>query len=175
MEAANRGAREAGGLSVGVNIELPHEQFPNPYLDVVVEFERFYVRKVMLVKYSYAFVVFPGGLGTMDELFESITLIQTGKIRGFPVVLMGQDYWRPLLAFMRESMVPQGTIAPADIDRILVTDDPVEAVRCILSITTRGFGLEYRPAQRPSWILGERSRRRPPAKPAPTEPPRPAP
>ena len=155
MEAANRGAREAGGLSVGVNIELPHEQYPNPYLDVFVEFERFYVRKVMLVKYSYAFVVFPGGLGTLDELFEAVTLIQTGKIRQFPVVLMGSDYWAPLLAFMRETMLPSGTLSAQDIDRILVTDDPIAAVRCILGITTRGFGLEIRPVPHPLWMLGE--------------------
>src|SRR5581483_5005060 len=107
MEAANRGAHEAGGVSVGCNIELPHEQKPNPYLDLFVEFRYFFVRKVMLVKYSTAFVVMPGGFGTMDEIFETATLIQTGKIRGFPVVLMGKEYWAPLVTLIEE-MVREG-------------------------------------------------------------------
>lgn len=155
MEAANRGAQGAGGLSVGINITLPHEQSHNRYLDIVVEFDRFFVRKVMLVKYSYAFVVLPGGFGTLDEVFETVTLIQTGKIRNFPVVLMGTDYWAPLVAYMRQHMVAAGTIEPADIDRLILTDDPAAAVRCILGITTRGFGLHYRPVARPLWLLGE--------------------
>jgi uncharacterized protein (TIGR00730 family) len=156
MEAANRGAWEAGGLSVGCNIVLPHEQQPNPYLDVFVEFERFYVRKVMLVKYSYAFIAMPGGFGTLDEAFEITTLIQTGKIQNFPVVFMGTDYWRPLLDFMRHDMTAAGTVAPNDVARLLVTDDPETAVSCILKIATRGFGLSYRPVPRPLWFLGER-------------------
>jgi len=155
MEAANRGAWEAGGLSVGINIHLPHEQAPNRYVDVFVDFERFYVRKVMLVKYSYAFVVLPGGFGTLDEVFETVTLIQTGKIRNFPVVLMGVEYWTGLLDYMRRNMLAAGAVDATDIDRLIVTDDAEVAVRCILGIATRGFGLEYRPVPRPLWFLGE--------------------
>jgi uncharacterized protein (TIGR00730 family) len=158
MEAANRGAWEAGGRSVGINIALPHEQHPNPFVDVFVEFERFFVRKVMLVKYSYAFVALPGGFGTLDEVFETVTLIQTRKIRNFPVVLMGTAYWAPLVAYMRERMLAAGTIVAGDVDRLIITDDPVAAVRCILGIATRGFGLEYRPTPRPLWFLGEKDR-----------------
>ena len=102
MEAVNRGAKEAGGRSVGCNIELPKEQQPNPYLDHWVTFRHFYVRKVMLVKYSYAFIALPGGFGTLDETFEIATLVQTGKVKEFPIVLMGRDYWRPLTDFVRE-------------------------------------------------------------------------
>jgi len=160
MEAANRGAWEAGGLSVGLNIVLPHEQLANPYLDVFVDFRRFYVRKVMLVKYSYAFVALPGGFGTLDEVFEINTLIQTAKISNFPVVLMGTDYWQPLLDFMHQRMVAAGTIEAEDVDRLLLTDDPTLAVNCILRITTRGFGLRYRRIPRPWWFLAERPRAR---------------
>jgi uncharacterized protein (TIGR00730 family) len=155
MEAANRGARDAGGLSVGCNITLPHEQEPNPYLDRFVEFRYFFVRKVMLVKYSYAFVVLPGGFGTMDELFEAATLIQTGKIENFPLVLMGVDYWRPLVAFLRETMVAAGTITAADVDRILVTDDVAAAVAHVRDGVARHIG-SLRPQRRPSALLGER-------------------
>lgn len=122
MEAANRGAKEGGGLSVGCNIELPHEQSCNAYLDRWVDFRYFFVRKVMLVKYSYAFVLMPGGFGTMDELFETATLIQTGKIERFPLVLMGSDYWGDLIDFMKERMVAGGTISASDVDRFLITD-----------------------------------------------------
>jgi uncharacterized protein (TIGR00730 family) len=152
MEAANRGARDAGTPSVGCNIVLPHEQQPNPYLDCFVEFRYFFVRKVMLVKYSYAFVVLPGGFGTMDEIFECATLIQTGKIRGFPLVLMGTGYWRPLLDFLDGTMIPAGTILPADRERIFVTDSPEEAVRHILG-SVGAFGLTWRPKRH--WYLGE--------------------
>ena len=117
MEAANRGAREVGAPSIGCNIVLPTEQKPNPYLDRWVEFRYFFVRKVMLVKYSYAFVVLPGGFGTLDEIFECATLIQTGKIKHFPLVLMGTDYWQPLQDFLCHRMVPEKTILPADCDR----------------------------------------------------------
>ncbi len=151
MEAANRGARDAGGLSVGCNITLPHEQEPNPYVDHFVEFRYFFVRKVMLVKYSYAFVVMPGGFGTMDELFEAATLMQTRKIEAFPLVLMGVDYWRPLLEFVRKTMVAEGTIDVADIDRIMVTDDVGIAVAHVL----QGAASHLGERRRPSVLLGE--------------------
>ncbi len=128
MEAANRGAKEGGGKSIGCNIELPHEQEPNPYLDKFVEFRYFFVRKVMLVKYSAAFVVCPGGFGTMDEVFETLTLVQTAKIGHFPVVLMGVEFWTPMLDFLRNRMVAQGTIGADDLDLITLTDDPAVAV-----------------------------------------------
>ncbi len=131
MEAANRGAKEAGGRSVGCNIQLPHEQQHNDYLDTWVTFRYFFVRKVMLVKYSTAFVVMPGGFGTLDELFEALTLVQTKKIESFPVVLMGSGYWAPLLDFMRNSLVTAGTVDAADLDLLTVTDSPEEAVEVI--------------------------------------------
>ena len=129
MEAANRGAREGGGLSVGFNIVLPHEQESNPYLDVDVVFEHFYVRKTMFVKAAEGFVIFPGGFGTLDELFEAMTLIQTGKILDFPVVLFDSDYWRGLLDWIRDPLLAEGMISPEDWDNLHVTDDPEEAVR----------------------------------------------
>ncbi|MGH9321871.1 MAG: TIGR00730 family Rossman fold protein [Vicinamibacteria bacterium] len=153
MEAANRGAREAGGRSIGCGIELPHEQGPNPYLDLMVEFHYFFVRKVMLVKYSYAYVAFPGGFGTMDEIFEAATLIQTGKMKGFPIVIMGRDYWGPLLEFLSKTMVPAGTIEAADLERLVVTDSPEEAASHILRTATTKFGLQWEP--KPRWVLGE--------------------
>jgi uncharacterized protein (TIGR00730 family) len=131
MEAANRGAHEAGGLSIGCNIELPHEQHLNLYVDLSIQFHYFFARKTMFVKYSDAFVIMPGGFGTLDELFESLTLIQTGKIRNFPVVLIGHAYWDGLLAWMRDVQLPAGNIAAADLDLLRVTDDPDEAVRII--------------------------------------------
>ncbi len=131
MEAANRGAKLAGGRSVGCNIELPFEQRPNPYLDLFVEFRYFFIRKVMLIKYSYAFVVMPGGYGTLDELFEALTLIQTRKIQNFPVLLLGTDYWKPMLEFIRSTMVERGTISSEDLDLFHVTDDVDEAIRVI--------------------------------------------
>jgi hypothetical protein len=131
MEAANRGAQEAGGLSIGCNVELPHEQHINPYVDLSVEFHYFFARKTMFVKYSDAFVILPGGFGTLDELFESLTLIQTGKIRHFPVVLIGHAYWDGLVAWMRDVQLPAGAIAQADLDLLRITDDPEEAVAII--------------------------------------------
>lgn len=131
MEAANRGAKEVGAYSIGCNIILPKEQQPNPYLDRWIEFNYFFVRKVMLVKYSYAFVVLPGGFGTLDEVFETATLIQTGKISNFPLVLVGREYWEPLLDFFRTRLLAEGTIAAEDIGRIIVTDDPQEAVQLV--------------------------------------------
>ncbi len=160
MEAANRGAREAGGRSVGCNIRLPREQTPNPYLDRMVEFDHFFVRKVMLVKYSYAFVVLPGGFGTLDEIFETATLIQTGKIHDFPLVVMGRDYWAPLLEFLRDTMVREGTIAAEDVARLVVTDSPEEAADHIARVARERFGLKQRVPRRPRWWLGERAERR---------------
>jgi uncharacterized protein (TIGR00730 family) len=173
MEAANRGARDVGGLSVGCNIVLPHEQQPNPYVDRFVEFDYFFVRKVMLVKYSYAFVVMPGGFGTLDELFEAATLIQTGKIQDFPLVLMGRSYWQPLVDFLRSTMVASGTIAAADVDRMLLTDDVAEAVGHVVSTVQRRFGLELKP-RKPTALLGEKAVAPPPgqAQPARTQPAR---
>jgi uncharacterized protein (TIGR00730 family) len=153
MEAANRGAREGGGLSVGCNIELPHEQSGNRYLDLSVDFRYFFVRKVMLVKYSTAFVILPGGFGTMDEIFETATLVQTDKIRDFPLVLMGSGYWRGLLDFMSGTMVPERTISPEDPRRFMVTDSPAEAVDHVLETATKTFGLAWKP--RVSRLLGE--------------------
>jgi uncharacterized protein (TIGR00730 family) len=128
MEAANRGARSAGTPSVGCSIELPFEQRGNPFVDLAIDFRYFFVRKTMFVKYAEAFVIFPGGFGTMDELFESLTLIQTGKIRNFPVVLVGIEYWSGLLDWVRQRMVTEGKISPDDLDLIYVTDSPQEAV-----------------------------------------------
>ncbi len=155
MEAANRGARDVGGASVGANIVLPKEQRSNPYVDVWTDFDYLFVRKVMLVKYSYAFVVMPGGFGTLDEIFETATLIQTGIIRNFPVVIVGTAYWEPLLDFMRHTMVPEGTIDVTDLDRFLVTDSPDEAVQHILHRVIDRFGLAWQPRRRPSRILRE--------------------
>ncbi len=131
MEAANRGCKDAGGLSIGANIHLPHEQKPNPYLDRVMTFEHFFVRKVMMVKYSRAFVIMPGGFGTLDELFEAITLIQTGKMASFPVVVMGSHYWRPLMLFFRDTLVANGTIEASDLDYIYLTDVVEDAITYI--------------------------------------------
>ena len=143
MEAANRGAREAGALSVGLNIELPFEQHLNPYVDIELEFHYFFTRKIMFVRYASAFVVFPGGFGTLDELFESLTLIQTGKVRYFPVVLVGSSYWEGLVSWMRERPLAEGKISPSDIDLFAVTDDPVEVRDRLMSAAhrqARAFG-----------------------------------
>ena len=132
MEAANRGAKEAGGMSVGCNINLPQEQKPNAYVDHFVQFDHFFVRKVMLVKYSSAFIVLPGGFGTLDEVFETLTLIQTRKIERFPVVLMGSAFWARLRAFLKESLLAERTIDPRDIELFHVTDSPEEAVSIVV-------------------------------------------
>ncbi|MFK7760415.1 MAG: TIGR00730 family Rossman fold protein [Phycisphaerales bacterium] len=131
MEAANRGAREAGGLSLGCNIELPMEQFPNPYLDRFVDFNYFFVRKVMLVKYSKAFVVLPGGFGTMDEVFETLVLIQTKKIDRFPIIIMGRAFWEHLNVFVENALIAHETIGALDMNILQWTDDPQEAVEMI--------------------------------------------
>ncbi len=131
MEAANRGASEAGGLSVGLGIELPFEQRLNDWVDIGLEFRYFFARKTMFVKYAQAFVILPGGFGTMDELFEALTLVQTRKVNEFPVILLGRDFWEPLVDWLRTSLVPRGLISPEDVDLFHVTDDVAEAVRRI--------------------------------------------
>ena len=133
MEAANRGCKEAGGLSLGVNIRLPHEQRPNPYVDRFMEFEHFFVRKVMMVKYSCAFAVFPGGFGTLDEIFETLTLMQTGKIDDFPVITIGASFWEPMIDFFQSRMVAEGTISVGDLDLIHITDSIDDAMVQIMS------------------------------------------
>jgi len=132
MEAANRGANEAGGVSIGCNIQLPKEQVPNPYLDKFVEFEHFFVRKVMLVKYSSAFVVMPGGFGTLDEAFEVVTLVQTKKLESFPIVAIGGSFWKELQEFVTDTMLAAGTISEADLDVIQLADDVETAIKIIL-------------------------------------------
>ncbi|MGE0527597.1 MAG: TIGR00730 family Rossman fold protein, partial [Bdellovibrionales bacterium] len=136
MEAANRGAREAGGRSVGCNIVLPQEQRPNAYLDQFVEFRYFFIRKLMLAKYSYAFIAMPGGFGTLDEFFEIATLIQTGKLRNFPLILMGTKYWAPLIHVIKKTLCRGGTIDALDAERIIVSDSPKEVVQSIASRAT---------------------------------------
>jgi uncharacterized protein (TIGR00730 family) len=131
MEAANRGARDAEGASIGLNIDLPFEQKPNPYLTKLISFRYFFVRKVMFVKYAHAAVIVPGGFGTMDELFELLTLVQTMRVTPFPVVLMGHDYWDGLLEWLKEKMLGEGKISPGDLDFVHLTDDPFEAVAYI--------------------------------------------
>lgn len=153
MEAANRGAREAGGPSVGCNITLPHEQKENPYLDKFVTIHYFFVRKVLLIKYSYAFVIFPGGFGTMDEFYETLTLVQTRKIENFPIVIMGTDYYRPMQEYLK-FMAEQGTIAVSDLDLLLFTDDPAEAVAHIRKYLEKNYRIVKR---RPAWWLLEKA------------------
>ena len=154
MEAANRGAREAGGRSVGCNIQLPFEQSCNPYLDRSVTLQYFFVRKTLLIKYSYAFVVMPGGAGTVDELFEALTLVQTGKIERFPIVIMGTDYWREMIGFI-DKMARLGTISPEDVQLIYATDSVEDAVAHIREHTIQRFGLRLVPRRNFPW-LGER-------------------
>lgn len=132
MEAANRGCREGGGLSVGFNILLPHEQGLNPYCDIAMTFKHFYARKTMFVKAAEGFVIFPGGFGTLDELFESLTLIQTRKILDFPVVLVGRDYWADAVAWMEDELIDHGMVSPGDVELLRLTDDPAEAVETIV-------------------------------------------
>jgi hypothetical protein len=131
MEAANKGAQNANGTSVGLNIELPMEQTPNQYQDVKVEFRYFFVRKLMFVKYAVGYVIFPGGFGTIDELFEALTLIQTKKIRGFPVILVGKDYWSGLIDWMKTSVLAAGSISPEDLDFMHIVDEPEEVCAII--------------------------------------------
>jgi len=156
MEAANRGAKDVGGKSVGCNIELPMEQKPNDYLDTMVEFKHFFVRKTMLIKYSYAFIAMPGGFGTFDEVFETLTLIQTGMIKDFPVVLVGSEFWNPLMeGVLRDHLLRDATVSARDLSLLRVTDSPEEAVHFVRTIGMRRFGLTYGPKIRRRWYLGE--------------------
>jgi uncharacterized protein (TIGR00730 family) len=140
MEAANRGCREGGGLSVGFNIELPHEQGTNPYVDLSLSFDHFYARKTMFVKAAEGFCVFPGGFGTADELFESLTLIQTGKVLHFPVVLIGEAYWTPLLEWVRRSALADGMVSAEDLALLTLTDEPRVALESVLDAFRAGDG-----------------------------------
>ncbi len=134
MEAANKGAAEAGGTSVGLNIILPHEQTPNPYANIRLEFNYFFIRKVMFVKYANAYVIMPGGFGTLDELFESATLVQTKRIKPFPIILVGSDYWTGLADWIREKLLKENRISPDDMDILQIIDDPEEVVRTVKRI-----------------------------------------
>ena len=153
MEGANRGAAEAGGRSIGCNIVLPNEQLPNPYLDTVVTFRHFFIRKVMLAKYSYGFIALPGGYGTLDELFECATLIQTNIMADFPIVLVDIDFWRPVLNLLSDDLMGHRTIDAADLEHLYLTDDPADAVDHVCRASGR-FGIAYRRLPRRRW-LGE--------------------
>ena len=162
MEAGNRGAREAGGVSVGLGIQLPFEQGINQYVDTAVNFRYFFVRKTMLEKYAHAFVIFPGGFGTLDELFESLTLIQTGKISHFPIVLYGTEFWGGLLAWVRNTMLAGGTISPEDLNLITVSDSPAEIRDIVVDAIADGRQLDQREeaarrATRTAWEHGRDS------------------
>jgi uncharacterized protein (TIGR00730 family) len=155
MQAGNQGAFEAGGRSLGVNIELPFEQELNRYVQRSVTMRYFFTRKVVLVKYSYAFIILPGGSGTMDEMFETMTLIQTGKLKIFPIILMGKDYWQPLMDFIHR-MVEEGTLSPDDPDLIFFTDDVEEAAAHLQRHAVRQFGLRRKRAPKALRMLGEK-------------------
>ncbi len=157
MEAANKGAFESGGYSVGCNIRLPKEQDPNPYMHEQVTLDYFFVRKFLMLKYSYAFVVLPGGWGTMDEMFETLTLVQTGMIHQFPVVLMGKTYYKPLLDFL-DVMLKAGTISAKDLTLVAVTDDPDEAMGHLKKYISDFYTIKKRPKM--YWLLGEKGGRR---------------
>jgi uncharacterized protein (TIGR00730 family) len=166
MEAGNRGARRGGGRSIGCNIELPYEQRPNPYVDTLISFRYFLVRRTMFIKYSSAFVIFPGGFGTLDEMFEALTLIQTGKIYHFPIVLFGRAYWAGLLDWLKGPMLSEGKISPADLDLMLLTDDVGEAVRLVIGAceaqtrAIRGRTRRWLARGRPPAPKGDRKRAR---------------
>ena len=172
MEAANRGARDAAlvnpraGKSLGCNIKLPHEQQPNPYVDRFLEFRYFFVRKVMLVKYSYGFVCLPGGFGTLDELFEIATLVQTHKVSNFPIILMGREYWEPLYVFFRERLLARATISPGDIDLLTLTDSPDEAMQVLDAGLSRNPRVVTRPVK-PNPLLAESAPKSGAARPLP--------
>jgi uncharacterized protein (TIGR00730 family) len=139
MEAGNKGAQDGGNLSIGCNIELPFEQFANPYLDISLDFNYFFVRKTMFIKYSSAFIIFPGGFGTMDELFEALTLIQTHKVSHFPVILYDSSYWNGLVSWMRDTMLTHGTISPQDLDLLYISDNPEE----ICTLVTQAYRASF--------------------------------
>jgi uncharacterized protein (TIGR00730 family) len=132
MEASNRGAKESGSLSIGLNIKLPFEQYVNPYVDIVETFNFFFVRKIMLVKYAHAFIILPGGFGTLDEMFEALTLIQTGKVSNFPVILLGVSYWKPMISWLRDTLLAEGMVSKEDFDQIHLTDNPKEAAKIVV-------------------------------------------
>jgi len=148
MEAANRGAKLAGGRSIGCNIELPFEQGANPYVDTLINFRYFFVRKTMFIKYSNAFIIFPGGFGTLDEAFEALTLIQTGKIYQFPVVLFGRHYWAGLIRWIQSRMLLEKKISPGDMDLMIMTDDPAEAVKLVVDAQRSQRGHAFRTENR---------------------------
>lgn len=148
MEAANRGAKEHNGRSIGCNIILPHEQKPNSYLDRWVKFHYFFIRKVMLMKYSYGFIAFPGGFGTLNEVLETLLLKQTGKIQNFPLILMGSEYWHPLVEFIEKHLQPEQAISAEDTSLFTVCDDPKEAVTKVCEVATGKFGLTWEKVQR---------------------------
>jgi len=154
MEAANQGAKEAGGRSVGINIKLPHEQYANPYLDKWMECRYFFTRKVLMFKYSYAFIIMPGGMGTLDELFEAATLIQTGKIKEFPVILMGKEYWEPII-LMLEKMEERGMVSKGDIKLVSITDSIEEAVQILKEHAVLKFKLKRGTELKPVVMFGE--------------------
>jgi uncharacterized protein (TIGR00730 family) len=158
MEAANKGAKESGALSVGCNISLPREQRHNSYLDIWVEFKYFMVRKFMLAKYSYGFIIFPGGFGTLDEFFEVLTLIQTKKMKNFPIVLMGTDYWKCLKELIEKTLIAHQTIDPSDLKYLFFTDSPDEAANFVQDVALKQFNLKYRRVMTPKRILGEKVR-----------------
>lgn len=158
MEAANRGASEVGGLSVGLGIELPFEQGLNDWVDLAIDFRYFFARKTMFVKYAQAFVVLPGGFGTMDELFEALTLVQTGKVTRFPVVLMGEAYWRGLLDWLRNTMAADGKIGPVDLELVCVTDSVPAAVRHIVEADA-ALAVEHQAVQETAVAQTEAARR----------------
>lgn len=152
MEASNRGAKEAGALSIGLNIKLPFEQHVNPYVDIVETFNFFFVRKIMLVKYAHAFIILPGGFGTLDELFEALTLIQTGKVSNFPVILMGKDYWMPLINWMRDTLLAERMVNLEDYKQIHITDDPKMAAK-IVEKSYKAYLAEYKKSLRDQAII----------------------
>ncbi len=155
MEAVNRGAKEAGGTSIGCNIILPKEQAPNPYLDLWLEFRYFFIRKLMLAKYSYAFIALPGGYGTLDEMFEIATLVQTGKIKNFPLVFMGKKYWTPLIEFLKTTLLQNGTIDQADIERWVISDSPEEISALVQREAIKEFGVTKRVSPKKQKVLLE--------------------
>jgi uncharacterized protein (TIGR00730 family) len=155
MEAANRGAKDVGGRSLGCNIALPAEQHPNAYVDRWIEFRYFFVRKLMLAKYSYVFIAAPGGLGTLDELFEVAVLVQTGKMKDFPIVLFGIDYWQPLMGLLRDQLARAGAIDDKDVDRFIMTDSPAEVAAIARSRGMAQFNLTEGPRMRRRWWLLE--------------------